>query len=91
MISSSSATPVKRISEESTLNSVVICLYLHLAFGAGPHCCAGAWVARIMVGQIAVLRLFEPLKILRLDPEGASVVRAGSSGGRQAFKVVWDA
>lgn len=39
----------------------------HLGFGAGPHFCAGTWVARQMVGEIAVPMLFEKLKDLRLD------------------------
>lgn len=41
----------------------------HLGFGAGPHFCAGTWVARQMVGAIAVPQLFARLKDLRLDED----------------------
>ena len=30
----------------------------HIAFGGGPHFCAGAWVARAQVGEIALPTLF---------------------------------
>ncbi|XPP27121.1 MAG: cytochrome P450 [Leucobacter sp.] len=37
----------------------------NLAFGAGPHQCAGAWVARWAVGSIAVPMLYERFDGLR--------------------------
>jgi cytochrome P450 len=37
----------------------------HLAFGAGPHQCAGAWVARWSIGSIAVPMLYERFEGLR--------------------------
>ncbi|WP_282609782.1 cytochrome P450 [Pelagibius sp. Alg239-R121] len=48
----------------------------HLGFGAGPHYCAGTWVARQMVGAIALPALFGRLKDLRLD-EAAEVKLGG--------------
>ncbi len=39
----------------------------HLAFGAGPHFCLGTFVARKMVGEVALPTLFSSLKNLRLD------------------------
>ncbi|HAV09502.1 MAG TPA: cytochrome P450 [Rhodobacteraceae bacterium] len=30
-----------------------------IPFGAGPHFCAGAWVSRALIGEIALPRLFE--------------------------------
>lgn len=39
----------------------------HVAFGAGPHFCAGAWVARASIGQGALPQLFGRLRNLRLD------------------------
>ncbi len=38
-----------------------------LAFGAGPHFCAGAAASRAMVGEVALPKLFERLPDLRLD------------------------
>ena len=37
-----------------------------LAFGAGPHFCAGAWVSRTMVADVALPMLFARLTKLRL-------------------------
>jgi cytochrome P450 len=38
-----------------------------LAFGAGPHFCAGAAASRAMVGEVALPQLFAHLPDLRLD------------------------
>jgi hypothetical protein len=38
-----------------------------LAFGAGPHFCAGAWASRALVAGVALPRLFTRLQGLRLD------------------------
>jgi cytochrome P450 len=37
----------------------------HLAFGAGPHQCAGSWVARWSIGSIAMPMLYERFEGLR--------------------------
>ncbi len=63
----------------------------HLGFGAGPHFCAGTWVARQMVGQIAVPRLFARLKGLRLDPGTEPKVEGWVFRGPVRLKVQWDA
>ncbi len=54
----------------------------HLAFGAGPHFCAGTWVARALVGEIAVPRLLERLPNLRLDPSQPVVERGWVSAAQ---------
>lgn len=63
----------------------------HLGFGAGPHFCAGTWVARQMVGQIAVPRLFARLKGLRLDPARPPRMRGWVFRGPVTLPVQWDA
>ncbi|KNG94194.1 cytochrome P450 [Pseudaestuariivita atlantica] len=40
-----------------------------LSFGAGPHFCAGAAISRVLIGDIALPRLFARLPSLRLDGE----------------------
>ena len=37
-----------------------------IAFGAGPHFCAGAWASRAMVADVALPTIFSKLKGLRL-------------------------
>ena len=59
-----------------------------IAFGAGPHYCAGAFASRAMVADVALPSLFARLKNLRLDPIRAGqdrrlgVSRAAQSAGR---------
>lgn len=44
----------------------------HLAFGGGAHFCAGTWVARTSVANVALPRLFERFPQLRLADRPAS-------------------
>lgn len=37
-----------------------------IAFGAGPHFCAGAWVSRCLIGEVALPKLFERFPNLQL-------------------------
>lgn len=62
----------------------------HLAFGAGPHFCAGTFVSRLIVGKLAVPMLFERLPNLRLDPEKSVSVRGWVFRGPVNLPVVWD-
>lgn len=39
----------------------------HLAFGEGPHMCAGMWVAEAAIGRIAVPKLYQRFADLRID------------------------
>lgn len=45
----------------------------HIAFGAGPHFCAGAWVAKALVAEVALPMIFERLTL----ELGAEPVRIG--------------
>lgn len=53
----------------------------HHAFGAGAHFCAGAWIARASVGQLALPELFRRLPDLRIskgaDPQAGGWVFRG--------------
>jgi cytochrome P450 len=62
-----------------------------IAFGAGPHYCAGAFASRAMVADVALPSLFARLKGLRLD--GSEPVRIGGWAFRGLLNlpVAWDA
>ncbi|MEM1048059.1 MAG: cytochrome P450 [Pseudomonadota bacterium] len=41
----------------------------HIAFGAGPHFCAGAAASKSLIAEVALPRIFERLPDLALDPD----------------------
>ncbi|MGJ8546019.1 MAG: cytochrome P450 [Sulfitobacter sp.] len=60
-----------------------------IAFGAGPHFCAGAWASRCLVGEVALPMIFEHLPDLALSgdiPFGGWAFR-----GPLSCSVTWDA
>ncbi|WP_407165502.1 cytochrome P450 [Bradyrhizobium sp. ORS 111] len=63
----------------------------HLAFGAGPHFCAGTWVSRLTVGKIVGPMLFEHLRNLRLRDDAPPIVRGWVFRGPVSLPVRWDA
>ncbi|PRA10866.1 cytochrome P450 [Arthrobacter sp. MYb211] len=62
----------------------------HLAFGGGVHFCAGTWIARAQVAQIALPTVFGRLPNLRLDPANASVDAGWVFRGMTKMPVLWD-
>ncbi|PDT00435.1 cytochrome [Rhizobium chutanense] len=62
----------------------------HLAFGAGPHFCAGTWLARHMVGRLVVPRLFARLRNLRLTDPGAVRIQGWVFRGPTTLPVTWN-
>jgi cytochrome P450 len=62
-----------------------------IAFGAGPHFCAGAAASRAMIADVALPSVFARLKGLRLDE--SEPVRIGGWAFRGLFNlpVAWDA
>ena len=62
-----------------------------IAFGAGPHFCAGAAASRAMIADVALPSVFARLKGLRLDE--SEPVRIGGWAFRGLFNlpVRWDA
>jgi cytochrome P450 len=58
-----------------------------IAFGAGPHFCAGAWISRSLIAEVAMPMIFERLKGLRLD--GATVIGGWAFRGPTKSPVAW--
>ena len=62
-----------------------------IAFGAGPHYCAGAFASRAMVADVALPSLFGRLKGLRLDPSEEVRIGGWAFRGLLNLPVQWDA
>ena len=58
-----------------------------LAFGAGPHFCAGAWASRCLIAEVVLPRLFETLPNLHLD--GSTVIGGWAFRGPTTTPVAW--
>lgn len=59
-----------------------------IAFGAGPHFCAGAWVARSLIADVALPMIFDQLKGLRLN--GETTLGGWAFRGPLVMPVAWD-
>ncbi|MFN3955731.1 MAG: cytochrome P450 [Pararhodobacter sp.] len=59
-----------------------------VAFGAGPHFCAGAWASRALIAEVALPRLFARLPGLRLV--GAAPFAGWAFRGPLAVPVAWN-
>jgi cytochrome P450 len=62
-----------------------------IAFGAGPHYCAGAFASRAMVADVALPSLFARLKSLRLDEREPVRIVGWAFRGLLNLSVGWDA
>ena len=62
----------------------------HIAFGAGPHFCAGAWASKALVAEVALPLAFEHLPNLRLDGDEPRM-RGWAFRGLENLRVAWDA
>ena len=60
-----------------------------VAFGAGPHFCAGAWVARTMVADVALPSVFAKLEGLRLDSTVPVRIGGWAFRGLSTLPVAW--
>ncbi|WP_127106025.1 cytochrome P450 [Pararhodobacter zhoushanensis] len=60
-----------------------------VAFGAGPHFCAGAWASRCLIAEVAMPMIFERLPGLRLD--GETPFGGWAFRGPLRMPVAWDA
>lgn len=59
-----------------------------IAFGAGPHFCAGAWVARSLISEVALPMIFDRLKNLKFA--GETTFGGWAFRGPLTMPVVWD-
>ena len=59
-----------------------------ISFGAGPHFCAGAWISRALVAEVALPKLFERFPRLRLD--GQAELVGWAFRGPVTVPVRWD-
>ena len=59
-----------------------------IAFGAGPHFCAGAWASRSLIADCAMPTIFEQLPNLR--PDGEVEFGGWAFRGPLALPVAWD-
>lgn len=61
-----------------------------IAFGAGPHYCAGAFASRAMVADVALPSIFARLKNLRLDDREPVKIGGWAFRGLLNLPVAWD-
>ena len=62
-----------------------------VAFGAGPHFCAGAWASRAMVADVALPTIFRRLQGLRLLQDEPVRIGGWAFRGLLNLPVAWDA
>ncbi|MGI9481133.1 MAG: cytochrome P450 [Hyphomicrobiales bacterium] len=61
-----------------------------IAFGAGPHFCAGAWASREMVAAVALPSVFARLKSLRIDPSAEIKIGGWAFRGVLNLPCIWE-
>jgi len=61
-----------------------------VAFGAGPHFCAGAWASRAMVADVALPAVFSRLKNLQIVEAEPVRVAGWAFRGLLNLPVTWD-
>jgi cytochrome P450 len=61
-----------------------------IAFGAGPHYCAGAFASRAMVADVALPSLFKRLRNPRLDQSEPVRIGGWAFRGLLNLPVIWD-
>jgi len=62
-----------------------------IAFGAGPHFCAGAWASRALISDVALPRVFARLENLRLAPDATPKPQGWAFRGLTTLPCMWDA
>ena len=62
-----------------------------VAFGAGPHYCAGAFASRCIVAEVALPSIFATLRNLRLAPSPPVRIGGWAFRGLLNLPAEWDA
>ena len=62
---------------------------VHIAFGAGPHRCLGAHLARVEL-QVLYQQLLKRLPTWRLDPDHAATFHSGNIIAMDSLPIRWD-
>ncbi len=60
-----------------------------VTFGAGPHYCAGAWVSRALIAEVALPKLFSRLKDLKLSSGNNMVFDGWAFRGPTSLECQW--
>ena len=61
-----------------------------IAFGAGPHFCAGAWASKALITEVVLPIIFNVLPNLRLNPVYPIEYTGWAFRGPLAVNVIWD-
>lgn len=61
-----------------------------IAFGAGPHFCAGAWASRALISEVALPKAFQRLKNLRLADDANPQPVGWAFRGLTQLHCKWD-
>ena len=61
-----------------------------IAFGAGPHFCAGAWASKALITEVVLPIIFDMLPNLRLNPVYPIEYTGWAFRGPLAVNVIWD-
>ena len=61
-----------------------------IAFGAGPHFCAGAWASKTLITEVVLPLIFDMLPNLRLNPVYPIEYTGWAFRGPLAVNVIWD-
>ena len=60
-----------------------------IAFGAGPHFCAGAWLSRALVAGVGLPKLFEKFPQLTIPEPSGSIFSGWAFRGLNKLEVAW--
>jgi cytochrome P450 len=86
-----SANRDERVFDRADDYDITRDLQQSIPFGAGPHYCAGAWVSRCLIAEVALPQLFARLKNLKIADPAAVRFGGWAFRGPLNMPVAWDA